>query len=127
MRLRTIGVAIVLFAIAGSGASDRNQDAMAVGAVAAGMAGALEVVQKASDQAPEAEEHGPPMRKCCIECPPDKFACGNVCVPIDTRCSRPAGCACNNFRAERADLPSPPASPLQSTPPGEGPDAILEA
>ncbi len=59
----------------------------------AGRAEALDALRRQ-----QAADHGRPIgetpRGCCIICREGK-PCGDICLPADQVCRRPAGCACN--------------------------------
>jgi len=113
-------VGITAIVAGGCGASNQNQEAMQEAAIFAGVAAVSQVVATASAQAPESEgpRHAAEPR-CCSVCRSDQFACGDVCVPISTQCSRPKGCACSVFRGEDGESSA-------SLPPAGGTDYILE-
>ncbi|MBL9037450.1 MAG: hypothetical protein JNG84_02940 [Archangium sp.] len=47
------------------------------------------------DEAVETPAAAKPENACCVKCRAGEKACGDLCVPMNQRCRRTPGCACN--------------------------------
>jgi hypothetical protein len=80
-------------------------------AAVAGVAAALQVVQTARAQSPDAKNQAQSQGDCCAICRTCEFPCGDSCVLYGTLCASPPGCACTEASAVGRD------QPVETTPP----------